>query len=124
MREFRLLCWDWIRYVSGIVEYNEHRSTLFCCGDEDRSTQGSRRRALARAIRAQTDVIVDLSELVFADASLMLDLAVLARRLRVRGRALLIRRPQPQVKTLIEVMGLHRLPGIRLEGPSPSPALV
>jgi len=93
---------------------------LFCSGDEDRSTQGFRRRALARAIRAQTDVIVDLSELVFADGSLMLDLAVLARRLRVRGRKLHLRRPQPQVRTLIEVAGLHRLPGVRLEGPSPA----
>ena len=63
---------------------------MFCRGDEDRSTQGCRRRALARAIRSQTDVLVDLSELVFADASLMLDLAVLARRLRVRGRAILL----------------------------------
>jgi anti-anti-sigma regulatory factor len=90
---------------------------LLCCGDEDRSTQGSRRRALARAIRAQTDVVVDLSGLVFADATLMLDLAVLARRLRVRGRAVLLHKPQPQVKTLIEVMGLHRLPGVRLDLP-------
>lgn len=50
----------------------------------------------------------------------MLDLAVLARRLRVRGRNLHLRRPQPQVKTLIEVAGLHRLPGVKLEGPSPA----
>jgi anti-anti-sigma regulatory factor len=50
----------------------------------------------------------------------MLDLAALARRLRVQGRALLLRRPQPQVRTLIEVAGLHRLPGVRLEGPSPA----
>jgi len=50
----------------------------------------------------------------------MLDLAVLARRLRVRGRNLLLRRPQPQVKTMIEVVGLHRLPGVKLEGPSPA----
>ena len=106
-----------------IVEFNEHRATLFCCGDEDRSTQGSRRRALARAIRAQTDVVVDLSELAFADASLMLDLAVLARRLRVRGRAVLLQKPQPQVRTLIEMVGLHRLPGVRFETPrSPSQA--
>jgi anti-anti-sigma regulatory factor len=59
-------------------------------------------------------VVVDLSELAFADATLMLDLAVLARRLRVRGRAVFLHKPQPQVKTLIEVMGLHRLPGVRL----------
>lgn len=106
-----------------IVEFNEHRATLFCCGNEDRSTQAFRRQALARAIRrAQTDVTVDLTELAFADASLMLDLAALARRLRVRDRALLLRRPQPQVKTLIETVGVHRLPGVSLEGPSPSPS--
>jgi anti-anti-sigma regulatory factor len=71
-----------------------------------------------RAIRAQTDVIVDLTELVFADPSLMLDLAMLARRLRAGGRAILLRGAQPQIMTLIEIVGLHRLDGVRLEGPS------
>ncbi len=73
-----------------------------------------------RAIGAESDVVVDLSELVFADTSLMLDLAMLARRLRVRGQALLLRGAQPQIRTLIEIVGLHRLPGILLEGPSPA----
>ncbi len=90
--------------------------TLRCRGDEDRNTQGFRRPALTRAIRAQADVIIDLTELAFADASLMLDIAVLARRLRAHGRAVLLRGAQPQVRTLIELVGLHRLPGIRLEG--------
>jgi anti-anti-sigma regulatory factor len=98
---------------------------LRCAGDEDRSTQSSRRRALARAIRAQADVIVDLSELVFADASLMLDLAMLARRLRTHGKAILLRGAQPQIRTLIEMVGIHKLPGVHLEGPAtaPSPAV-
>ncbi len=65
-------------------------------------------------------MIIDLSELLFADTSLMLDLAMLARRLRVRGRAILLRDAQPQVARLIELVGLHRLPGVRLEGPSPA----
>ena len=104
--------------VSRIVDFDEKPPTLRCCGDEDRSTQGSRRQALVRAIRAQADVIVDLSDLVFADSSLMLDLAVLARRLRAQGRALRLRDAQPQVRKLIEVMGLHRLPGVKLEGPA------
>jgi anti-anti-sigma regulatory factor len=81
-------------------------------------TQGRRRQALSRAIRAQTDVVVDLSELVFADTSLMLDLAMIARRLRRHGRALLLRGAQPQIKILIELVGLHRLPGVRVEGPA------
>jgi len=93
---------------------------LRCRGDEDRSTQGYRRPALARAIRAQSDVIVDLSELVFADPSLMLDLAMLARRLRASGCTMLLRGAQPQIRTLIEMVGLHRLDGVRLEGPSPA----
>jgi anti-anti-sigma regulatory factor len=65
-------------------------------------------------------VVVDLSELTFADPSLMLDLAMLARRLRARGRALLLRGAQPQIRTLIELVGLHRLDGVRLEGTSPA----
>jgi anti-anti-sigma regulatory factor len=93
---------------------------LRCAGDEDRSTQGSRRRALTRALRAQTDVTVDLSELAFADASLMLDLAMLARRLRAQGREILLRGAQPQIRTLIELVGLHRLPGVTLEGSAPT----
>jgi anti-anti-sigma regulatory factor len=65
-------------------------------------------------------VVVDLTELVFADPSLMLDLAMLARRLRPRGRELLLRRPQPQVRRVIETVGLHRLDGVRVEDPRPS----
>ena len=103
-----------------IVDFDETSATLRCCGDEDRSTQGSRRQALVRAIRAQSNVTVDLSELAFADSSVMLDLAVLARRLRVRGRELLVHGAQPQVQALIKHVGLHRLPAVRFE---PSPAL-
>jgi anti-anti-sigma regulatory factor len=65
-------------------------------------------------------VIVDLSDLVFADSSLMLDLAVLARRMRVRGRTILLRGAQPQIMTLIELVGLHRLPGVLVEMPEPA----
>jgi anti-anti-sigma factor len=75
---------------------------------------------LARAIRARRDVVIDLSDLSFADSSLMLDFAVLARRLRADGRSVLLRDAQPQVATLIEMVGLHRLPGVRVEGPSPA----
>ena len=75
---------------------------------------------MVRAIGADADVVVDLSELVFADASLMVDLAMLSRRLRRRGWTILLRGAQPQIRTLIEVVGLHRLPGVRFEGPSPA----
>jgi anti-anti-sigma regulatory factor len=79
-----------------------------------------RRRALTCALRASGDLVVDLSELVFADTSLMLDLAMLSRRLRRRGRILLLRAPQPQIRALITMVGLDRLPGVRLDGGGPA----
>jgi anti-anti-sigma regulatory factor len=65
---------------------------------------------------------VDLTELVFADASLMLDLVMLARRLRVHGCHVRLSGPQPQIRTLIELVGLHKLPGVNLDAPAPAPA--
>jgi anti-anti-sigma factor len=103
-------------YVSGIVEFADNPPVLRCAGDEDRSTQSRRRRALSRAFGAQADVVVDLTELVFADTSLMLDLAMLSRRLRRGDCTILLRGAQPQIQTLIEIVGLHRLPGVRLDG--------
>jgi anti-anti-sigma regulatory factor len=95
---------------------------LRCTGDEDRTTQWRRRGQLARAIRAHDDVTVDLSDLGFADASLMLDFAMVARRLRQRGGALLLRYPQPHIQTLIELVGLLRIEGVRLIGPASAAA--
>ena len=88
-------------------------------GDEDRATQGGRRHALSRAlIHCRTDLVVDLSELAFADASLMLDLAMLARRLRRAGRQLVLQGAQPHIARLIQLMGLDRLPGVLVASPA------
>ena len=84
-------------------------------GEEDRTTSARRRRALSAALRAPRDVLVDLSQLRFADPSLMVDLAVLAQRLRAKGRAMRLRGPQPQIRTLIELVGLDRQPAVAVE---------
>lgn len=85
---------------------------LRCCGDEDLATQPRRRPVLARARRCGTDLVVDLSELSFADTSLMVDLATLALRLRQQGQRLLLSGAQPHIHRLIELVGLHRQPGV------------
>ena len=61
-------------------------------------------------------MVVDLSELKFADTSLMLDLAMLARRLHMRGRRLFLRNAQPHTSRLIDLVGLVRLPGVAVDG--------
>ena len=72
---------------------------------------------MSAALSAGRDVVVDLTELTFADSSLMVDLAVLAQRLRARGCALRVRGSQPHIQRLIELVGLHRQPAIAVEGP-------
>ena len=103
-----------------MVSFEETPPVLRCSGDESRATQGCRRPALSRALRADDDLVVELAELAFADPSLMIDLAMLARRLRRRGNALVLHSPQPQIRRLIEMVGLHRLQGVRIEGPAPA----
>jgi anti-anti-sigma regulatory factor len=44
----------------------------------------------------------------------MIDLACLAQRLRTRGVTLWLSGAQPPIRRLIEVVGLHRLPAVRL----------
>ncbi len=104
---------------AAIVEYAPHPPTLRCSGDEDRTTQARRRQALVRAIKARTDVAVDLGDLTWADVSLMLDFVTLARRLRVQGFTLALRNPQPQIAALLELVGLDRVPGVRIERSEP-----
>ena len=89
-------------------------------GDEDRNTSGCRRRPLSTALKATRDVIVDLSDLRFADLSLMVDLACLAQRLRAQGRTLWLSGAQPEIRRMIETVGLHRLPAVRLAGVQPA----
>jgi anti-anti-sigma factor len=103
-----------------IVRFEPQPPTLCCSGDEDVTTQGCRRTALSRALTVQGDVRVDLHELRFADASLMVDLVMIAGRLRKAGCRMVLDGPQPQVSRLIEAVGLHRLPGVTVAAPAPA----
>jgi hypothetical protein len=52
----------------------------------------------------------------------MIDLACLAQRLRAQGQMLWLSAPQPNIRFLIETVGLHRMPAVRVDG-GPQPAL-
>ena len=109
-----------VYYVAVIVSFDEQLAILRIAGDEDRTTSGRRRRAISSALKATRDVIVDLTDLRFADSSLMIDLACLAQRLRAHDRTLWLSGAQPNIRTLIETMGLHRLPAVRLDSAKPA----
>jgi anti-anti-sigma regulatory factor len=48
---------------------------------------------------------------------MILDLAIVARRLRRSGRLMHLRHAQPQVLRIIEIVGLQRLPGVAVDAP-------
>ena len=98
-----------------IVTLDENDFVLRVWGDEDRATQSLRRRPLSRVLTTmREDLTVDLTDLAFADSSLILDLAMLARRLRHAGRAMVLHGPQPQIQRLIEIIGLDRFEGVHV----------
>ena len=63
--------------------------------------------------------MVDMDGLTFADPSLMVDLAMVARRLNQCGRAMRVRSAPPQIRVLIDLVGLSRLSGVTID---PAPA--
>ena len=63
---------------------------------------------------------MDLSGLDFADSSVIVDLACLAQRLRAHGRTLWLAGPRPHIRRLIESVGLHRMPAVRLDDSVPA----
>lgn len=97
-----------------IVTFDEELALLRIEGDEDRATSGLRRRPLSTALRARTDVIVDLAGLRVADLTLMIDLACLAQRLRAREQTLWLSCPPPHVLRMMETIGLDRLASVRI----------
>ncbi len=98
-----------------IVTLDETDFVLRVSGEEDRATQSLRRRPFSRVLTTmREDLTVDLTDLEFADPSLMLDLAMLARRLRHAGRTMILHGPQPQIQRLIEVIGLDRFEGVHV----------
>ena len=48
----------------------------------------------------------------------MLDLAMLARRLRKTGKCMRVHGARPHIQRLIEIVGLDRLPGVMVATPA------
>lgn len=76
-------------------------------GELDLSTATEVKAELFRAVsEADRDVEVDLSEVVFIDASGIGALVEAAKRARVSGQRLILRRPSEAVTRVIELCGL------------------
>src|SRR5688500_17284849 len=90
-------------------EYDDAgRTVVWLRGDYDIAMKVSLVVSLARAAkRDDADLIVDLSEVTFMDASTIS--ALVGARNRLRSRSLVLRAPSPRARRLLELCGLAHL---------------
>jgi anti-sigma B factor antagonist len=79
-------------------------------GEHDIATRVSLVAAIARAAqRDEADLLVDLSEVTFMDASIIGALVGSRNRLRVRSQSLQLRAPSPPARRVLDLCGLTDL---------------
>lgn len=86
------------------------RPVVRLCGDHDLATKLAVAHAIAGAWqRDDTDVVVDLSEVTFMDASTVGAVIGCSRLLHERARALQLRAPSPPAARVLALCGLDHL---------------
>ena len=84
-------------------------------GELDLATVPSLRGALEPALQGGGRVVVDCSELTFADSAGVMALVDASRTLGERG-TLVLRSPKPLVRRVVGVLGLDQLENLEISG--------
>jgi anti-anti-sigma factor len=91
------------------VEQDDDRVTVHLAGELDYASAATGHLALARAGARATEIVIDLSRVVFVDASGVRFLLSAQRRARAADRRLIIRQPSRSVRRMLELTGARPL---------------
>jgi len=91
-------------------------------GEVDLANADELLAALQALMPASGDVILDLSGLEYLDSSGIRVLVNLVRPLSESGRSFVLTSPQPNVRRVLEIVGLDRAPGFILDAHEPPPS--
>ena len=91
------------------VEHDEERVTVHLAGELDCASAATGHLALSRAGAREKEVVLDLSRVVFVDASGIRFLLSAQRRARAADRRLIVRRPSRSVRRMLELTGARPL---------------
>lgn len=95
------------RRGSVVVQCDGDRSVVWLCGEHDIATEAELSEALAGAIASDdADLVVDLSEVQFIDASTIRVIIRARNYLRHRSRSLVLRSPAEGARRVLDVCGL------------------
>jgi anti-anti-sigma factor len=84
-------------------------TTLHVRGEVDLTTREEFELALERVMDSGSDLVLDLSELIFIDGAGLRTLARTSDRMDRRGRVLRLDRPSPHLRRLLALVDLDYL---------------
>jgi anti-anti-sigma factor len=102
------------------VEQDDERVTVHLAGELDYVSAATGQVAFARAGARAKEIVLDLSRVVFVDASGVRFLLSAQRRARAADRRLIVRRPSRSVRRTLELTGARPLLTID-DGATPVP---
>ena len=88
--------------------------TLRLSGEFDMSSVETFRLAVETSADPERDIVLDLTDLTFLDSSGIRAILTMAQEFGTSG--VVMRNPQPNVRRVIELIGIEGRSGIRLEG--------
>ena len=91
------------------VEQDNQRATVHLAGELDYASAATGHLALARAGASTREIVLDLSRVVFVDASGVRFLLSAQRRARAADRRLTVRRPSRSVRRMLDLTGARPL---------------
>jgi anti-anti-sigma factor len=100
------------------LEHGEERITVLLAGELDCASAPVAHLALERARQDATEIVLDLSRVVFLDAVGLRFLISAQRRARAADRRLIVRRPSRSVRRMIDLTGASPLLSIEDPGPT------
>jgi anti-anti-sigma factor len=88
--------------------------TLRLSGEFDMSSIETFRMAVETSADPEQEIVLELKDLTFLDSSGIRAILTMAQEIGTKG--VLLRNPQPNVRRVIELIGIEGRSGIRLEG--------
>ena len=88
--------------------------TIRLSGEFDLSAIETFRLAIETSADAEREIVLDLTDLTFLDSSGIRAILTMAQEIGTNG--VLLRNPRPNVRRVIELIGIEGRSGIRLEG--------
>jgi anti-anti-sigma factor len=88
--------------------------TLRLSGEFDMSSVETFRMAVETSVDPDRELVFDLTDLTFIDSSGIRAILTVSQEIRANG--VVLRHPQPNVRRVIELIGIEGRSGIRVEG--------